>query len=125
MKFINFTSLLWFIYYIHYVNLGWLVKVYWTNIEYEHCPGHPDYGTLAGGEVFVFLKAQDALGVLAKVYPALEKRKLAVVSIDFISSYSSVFWDTPEEASYYGSLAQRAEESSEVIFDVFCAYEPD
>ena len=101
-------------------------KVYWCSIEYSYKENPSELVDLKGGFVYSFVSAFDAKEALDKVALAMEDKKLSPVEIEFISPYDpETEWETEEEAERFLGLFNEAEETTEVLFDDFYAYEEE
>lgn len=102
------------------------VKIYWTGVEYKYGEGSPNYGKLQGGFVYGFVQASDAREALNRFDEKLIEENLIPILIEFISIYDiEMEWETEEQTENFCQLYTEAQESSEVIFDDFYAFEDE
>lgn len=101
-------------------------RIYWSSVEYIFNEDSPKFGKLKGGAVYAFVKAKDARDSLEKIIKALTDEFLIPVDVEYISIYDTdIEWENDEETSQFMQLYQEAENSNEVIFDVFYEYEKE
>lgn len=101
-------------------------KVYWSGIEYLYKSDSEEYGELAGGFVYVFIKATDVREVLSKITLSFDDEKLDPIEIEFIKPYDEELeWETSSQTKYYLELFNKAKSSESLIFDDFYAYEKE
>lgn len=98
------------------------MKVYWTSIEFDILEPS-SYENCIGGFVYLFLKAEDVLDAIPKIINAIEQEDLKIIQVEFVSEYDEVPWQSEEEQIKYDSLAKKASDSNEVIWDEINAYE--
>ena len=99
-------------------------KLYWSSIEYHYDKTNPEAKKLRGGFVYVFLVAFDVQDALKKILNELKSLKLNPVEIEFISPYDlDTEWDTDQQKATVLSICKEVQETSDVIFDTFNAYE--
>jgi uncharacterized membrane protein len=99
-------------------------KLYWSSIEYHYDKTNPEAKNLRGGFVYVFLLAFDVQDALKKIINELKSLKLKPVEIEFISPYDlDTEWDTDQQKTTVLSICKEVQETSDVIFDTFHAYE--
>ncbi len=102
-------------------------KVYWSGVEFTYLPEAPDFGKLAGGFVYGFVKAFDAKQALKKFTYELRKQfGVEVREVEFVSLYDEkTKWETEKETREYLRLYRQAETSGNVVFDAFHSYEKE
>ena len=95
-------------------------------IEYNYSKKSPQFGKLAGGFVYGFVKALDAKEALNKFTEELRYQDLDVKKVEFISPYDmKMEWETEEQANRYIQLYEKAESLNQALFDDFYAYESE
>ncbi|RYE43219.1 MAG: hypothetical protein EOP48_23035 [Sphingobacteriales bacterium] len=100
------------------------LKIYWTGIEYNYSNTSPQFGKLAGGFVYGFVKALDATEALNKFKDELTHQHIDVKEVEFISPYDiEMEWETEEQANRYIQLYREAESLNQVVLDDFYAFE--
>lgn len=102
-------------------------KVYWASVNYTYLESHPDFSKLKGGDVYVFLVAEDVIEVVSQIVEEFNTQALEVKSIEFVSIYlyKHEGWETPKEEKYYSGLADKAKKTNEIVFDEYYAYEQE
>ena len=101
-------------------------KLYWANIEYHYEKNSTEYKKLQGGFVYVFLKAFDVQTALKRIIFELKVLKLKPIEIEFISPYDiETEWDTVGQKEKILSICETVQETSDIIFDTFNAYETE
>jgi hypothetical protein len=100
------------------------LKIYWTGIEYSYAESSSKFGELQGGFVYGFVQAIDARDALAKFDDRLKSENLIPKQVEFISLYDlEMEWETEEQTNSYCRLVGEAQETWDVIFDDFYAFE--
>jgi hypothetical protein len=69
--------------------------------------------------------ADDARHALQRVDSSAADHGVDLFAVEFVAPYEGYTWDDPAEELHYTTLAQQAEESSEIIFDEPYVYEHD
>jgi hypothetical protein len=101
-------------------------KVFWIGLEYDYLKGHESYPKLEGGFVYAFINGKDVRDVLNRLLVELDELQLKPIEVEFISPYEEdTEWESDEITNHYLELYQLSQESKEVIFDTFEAYEKD
>lgn len=98
------------------------MKVYWTSIEFDILDPS-SYENCVGGFVYLFLKAKDVLDAIPKIKNEIEQEGFKTVRVEFVSEYDEVPWELEQDQIKYDSLAKKANDSGEVIWDEIHAYE--
>ncbi len=98
------------------------MNLYWTSVEFDIVDPSA-YEDCVGGFVYLFLKARDVRGAIPKIEKAIEEEGLRINTIEFVAQYDEIPWDSEEEQVQYDSLARKAKESEEVVWDEIVAYE--
>ena len=99
-------------------------KVYWSSIEYLYKKEAEEYDKLKGGFVYVFVKASDVKEAMNIIEVSFSKDNLKPIEIEFLEPYDeSLEWETSEITKHYLGLFKKAQNTSEIIFDDFHAYE--
>ncbi|WP_276134854.1 hypothetical protein [Polluticoccus soli] len=99
-------------------------QLYWGSIEYSYTKKHKQYAKLKGGLVYAFFVAQDVREFLAAVEAELGKLHIEIDAVEFVSLYDvDMEWEDEDDNDTYKQLAEKAVQSSEVVFDDFYAYE--
>jgi len=98
------------------------MKVYWTSVEFDIIDPS-EYEDCVGGFVYLFVKARDVREAIPKIEATIEQEGLRMDSIEFVSQYDEISWDSEEEQVLYDSLAREANACDEVIWDEIFAYE--
>ena len=102
-------------------------KVHWAGLEFTYLEEAPDFGKLAGGFVYGFVKAYDAKQALKKITLELRNQfAVEVKEVEFVSLYDiRTKWETEKETKAYLSLHLKAETSGNAVFDAFHSYKKD
>lgn len=101
-------------------------KIYWTGIEYNYSKLSPQFGKLAGGFVYGFVKAVNVKEALNKFTNELKLKNIDVKVVEFIKLYDmKMEWETEEHTNKYIQLCEEAKSSNQVLFDDFYAYESE
>lgn len=99
-------------------------KIYWSSIEFKYDKDSPDSENLAGGFVYVFIKAFDVMEALLKIQYAFKERKLTPIEIEHISPYNpELQWENEDDKKKYNELSEFASQSGIVEFDDFYSFE--
>ncbi|MBU4128176.1 MAG: hypothetical protein KKH84_04555 [Proteobacteria bacterium] len=98
------------------------MKLYWTSVEFEIL-NPSEYENCIGGFVYLFFKAYDVRDAIPKIENAISEENFKIIQIEFISEYDEIPWDTEEEQKLYDSLASKAQDSDEIIWDDLYTYE--
>ena len=100
------------------------LRIYWAGIEYKYGQSFSKNDKLKGGFVYGFVKAKDVRDALNKFDRRLKEEDLIPIEIEFITTYDNEMeWETEEQKVNYCRLISEAQETSEVVFDDFYAYE--
>jgi hypothetical protein len=101
-------------------------EIYWTSIEYKYSKQSSEFGKLAGGFVYGFVKASDEVEALNKFTDELKHQGIDVKKVEFISLYDiKTEWETEEQTNNFMELYKEAQSSNEVLLDNFYAYETE
>ncbi|MGB5990496.1 MAG: hypothetical protein WBG43_12270 [Marinifilaceae bacterium] len=101
-------------------------KVFWSSIEYSYCIDAKEYKKLKGGFVYVFFKAFDVKEALSEIILEFNRIKLKPIDIEFLKPYETELeWESVEITNHYLDLCEKSNNSTNVIFDDFHAYESE
>jgi len=99
-------------------------NIFWSSIEYHYSDKSSDFKKLDGGFVYVFIKSFDVREALDLILESLDKQNLVPFNIEFISPYDKeIDWESIDQSNHYLELYNVANNSSDVIYDDFYAYE--
>jgi len=102
------------------------LTIYWASLEYTYSKKSIHFGKLAGGFVYGFVKAYDAVEALDNFTNELKQQDIDVKKIEFISPYDiEMEWETKEQTKKFIELYEKANTGNEVLFDDFYAYESE
>jgi hypothetical protein len=99
-----------------------IMTLYWTSVEFD-IPDPSAYEDCVGGFVYLFFNASGVRGAIPIIETAIKEEGLRLNTIEFVSPYDEVPWDSKEEQLQYDSLAKEAKEGETVVWDEIVAYE--
>lgn len=107
-----------------------MMRVYWTNIEYQHVDVDEN-NNHNKGMVYVFVQSRDAISALNKIIKSNQFKDKKITKCEFICPYNvdmeewneSVEFGSPEETTnHYKKLYEFAMQSRNPVFDYFWEY---
>lgn len=99
-------------------------RVYICDVDYLYMPEAAEYKELAGGAVYVFVKAFDVRETLELLDKNMKDRYIEPKEIVSINPYDeNQEWASDEEQAHYRELSLNCDKSGEIVYDDFLAYE--
>lgn len=98
-------------------------RVYICDVDYIYTEKAEEYKTLAGGAVYVFIKAFDVRDALALLLQDIKAKNIEAREIVSITPYDiNQEWASVEEGAHYLALYNECDKDTPVVYDDFLAY---
>lgn len=98
-------------------------RVYICDVDYLYTEKAPEFETLAGGAVYVFIKAFDVRETLQLLEKSMQSRNIEAKEIVAINPYDeNQVWESEEEKDHYLQLYAECFKTGEITYDDFLAY---
>jgi hypothetical protein len=99
-------------------------RVFFCDVDYLYTKESKEFETLAGGAVYVFVRAFDVREALSVLVDDLKSHHMEPKEIVSISPYNvEQEWANEEERTHYLHLYVECEKVNAVVYDDFMAYE--
>jgi hypothetical protein len=92
-------------------------RIYCTNVRVKFKKSHESYDEFSCGDIYAFVKSEDAGKALIKFRKELKIQNLKPISFEFISPFEDMDWEDKDIETKFQQLADEASKTDEVVFD--------